>query len=156
MRALGEGRIIQNSSVLGFAAMSYRGAYNASKYAIEGFSDTLRLELANSNIYVSLIEPGPITSEFRANALKAFRQNIDQKNSAHKTHYSKVLQRLESTKSNASFTQDPEEVLKRVIRALEVKKPKARYPVTVPTYVFGWLKRFLPVSWLDKILLNVE
>lgn len=156
MRQQGEGRIIQNSSVLGFAAMSYRGAYNASKYAIEGFSDTMRLELAHTNIYVSLIEPGPIVSEFRTNAHKAFLKNIDQDNSAHKEHYKKVLARLESNENSTSFTQGPEEVLKRVIHALEAKKPKARYPVTVPTYVFAWLKRLLPVSVLDKILLRVE
>lgn len=156
MRMQGEGRIIQNSSVLGFAAMAYRGAYNASKYAIEGFSDTMRLELANTNIYVSLIEPGPIDSQFRENALKAFLQNIDKKNSAHKVHYKKVLERLVPGKNNTRFTQGPEEVLNRVVHALEAKKPKARYPVTVPTYVFAWLKRLLPTSWLDKILLNVE
>lgn len=156
MRQQGEGRIIQNSSVLGFAAMSYRGAYNASKYAIEGFSDTMRLELANTNIYVSLIEPGPIVSEFRKNAHKAFLDNIDKDHSAHKEHYIKVLTRLESSENSTSFTQGPEEVLKRVIHALEAQKPKARYPVTIPTYAFAWLKRFLPVSWLDKILLRVE
>ena len=94
MRKQGYGRIIQNSSILGFVAMPFRGAYNASKYAIEGLSDTLRLELKGTGIYVSLIEPGPITSKFRANAVKALQQNIDIENSIHREKYIGVLERL--------------------------------------------------------------
>ena len=94
MRKQGFGRIIQNSSVLGFVAMPFRGAYNASKYAIEGLSDTLRLELKNTDIHISLIEPGPIISQFRANAVKALQQHIDIENSVHRDKYLGVLERL--------------------------------------------------------------
>ncbi|RZV99314.1 MAG: SDR family NAD(P)-dependent oxidoreductase, partial [Rhodobacteraceae bacterium] len=62
MRAQGHGRILMNSSILGFAALKWRGAYNSTKFAMEGWSDTLRMELHSSNIRVILIEPGPITS----------------------------------------------------------------------------------------------
>lgn len=156
MRKQGEGRIIQNSSILGFAAMKYRGAYNASKFAIEGLSDTLRLELRGSGIMVSLIEPGPITSRFRENARIKFFKYIDPEHSAHREQYLKQRARLEKKEAAQPFTLPPEAVLKRVIHALESKHPKARYPVTFPTYLFAVLKRILPTSTLDSILYKVN
>jgi NAD(P)-dependent dehydrogenase (short-subunit alcohol dehydrogenase family) len=152
MRATGEGRIVQISSVLGFAAMAYRGAYNASKFALEGLSDTLRLELRGTNIYVSVVEPGPIRSRFRENALAAFRAHIDIEHSAHRLLYESVLRRLEGKKGRMPFTLGPEAVLAKVVHALEVPRPRARYYVTKPTYVFAWCKRLLPIRWLDTML----
>lgn len=152
MRKQGYGRIIQNSSVLGFAAMPFRGAYNASKYAIEGLSDTLRLELMGSQIFVSLIEPGPIISQFRANALKALQQYIKIDNSLHREKYRAVLNRLNKQGPAVPFTLPPEAVLKRVIHALEARTPQPRYYVTVPTYLFGFLKRILSTRLLDRLL----
>lgn len=152
MRKQGYGRIIQNSSVLGFVALPFRGAYNASKYAIEGLSDTLRLELKGSNIYVSLIEPGPISSLFRMNAVKALQKYIDIENSVHREKYQGVLARLNKQGPAVPFTLPPEAVLKRVIQALEATKPQARYYVTVPTYLFGFLKRILSTRALDALL----
>ena len=154
MRQQGHGRIIQNSSVLGFAAMPYRGAYNASKFAIEGFTDTLRQELIGSNIHISLIEPGPIISQFRANAYKAFNQFIHPENSFHKQQYDSMISRLNKEGPAAPFTLGPEAVLKKVIHALESAKPKIRYYVTVPTYLFGYLKRFLSYRMMDRILIK--
>lgn len=152
MRMAGEGRILQISSVLGLAAMAYRGAYNASKYALEGLSDTLRLELRGTNIHVSLIEPGPIRSRFRENALAAFRANIDIEHSIHHRLYASVLKRLEGRKGRMPFTLGPEAVLDKSLHALESPKPRPRYYVTVPTYIFAWCKRLLPIRWLDNIL----
>ena len=152
MRAQGYGRIIQNSSVLGFAAMPMRGAYNASKFAIEGFSDTMRLELAGTDIHVSLIEPGPVESQFRKNAYRAFQQHIVIDDSVHRERYLKMIQRFESTGKVQPFTLPPEAVLKRVLHALESKRPKIRYPVTIPTYLFAWLRRVLSDRMLDRIL----
>lgn len=152
MRKQGYGRIIQNSSVLGFVALPFRGAYNASKYAIEGLSDTLRLELKGSNVFVSLIEPGPIASQFRMNAVKALQKFIDIENSFHREKYQGVLNRLNKTGPAVPFTLPPEAVLKRVIHALEAEKPQARYYVTVPTYLFGILKRILSTRALDVLL----
>jgi len=152
MRKQDYGRIIMNSSVLGFAAMAYRGAYNASKFAIEGFTDTLRLELKDTPIQLSLIEPGPITSKFRQNAKKAFDQFIDAEHSLHKEQYKAMERRLNKPGPAAPFTLPPEAILKRVIHALESNNAKARYYVTVPTYLFGYLKRILTTSMLDKIL----
>jgi short-subunit dehydrogenase len=156
MRKQGYGRIIQNSSVLGFVTLCYRGAYNASKFALEGLTDTLRQELADTDIYVSLIEPGPVKSRFRANAFKAYQKNIDAEHSAHQENYKKIAQRLQKQGSAVPFTLPPEAVLTKVIHALESRRPKPRYYVTVPTYLFGILKRFVSTRFMDKILLRVS
>ena len=157
MRRQGYGRIIQNSSVLGLVSMPFRGAYNASKFAIEGLTDTLRQELSTTsdNIYVSLIEPGPITSRFRANALTSLKKNVDIDNSVHRDYYNKVIERLSSEGPVVPFTEPPEAVLKRVIHALESRKPRVRYYVTVPTYLFAYLRCILPFRLMDKILTSV-
>jgi NAD(P)-dependent dehydrogenase (short-subunit alcohol dehydrogenase family) len=153
LRAQGFGRIIQNSSVLGIAALPFRGAYVASKFALEGLSDTLRLELNGTGIDVSLIEPGPIASRFRANAQAAFLRYIPIESSIHAAAYRKQLERLNKPGPAAPFTLPPEAVLDRVIHALESRRPKARYPVTVPTYLFSVLRRLLPSRWMDRVLL---
>lgn len=152
MRQQGEGRIIQNSSMLGIVAMPYRAAYNASKFALEGLSDTLRLELAGTGVYVSLIEPGPIISQYRANAYIMFKKNIDAEHSIHRTNYAKLEQRLSKKGAVFPFTLPPEAVLKRVIHALESRHPQPRYYVTIPTYVLATLKRLLPHRVMDWIL----
>jgi len=156
MRRAGEGRIVQNSSVLGFVSLAYRGAYNASKYALEGLYDTLRLELAGTDIHAILIEPGPISSRFRANALAAFRRNIDVEHSVHREKYLATLRRLGSEDPVAPFTLPADAVVQKLIRALESRRPKPRYYVTFPTYLFGTLKRLLGSRALDRVLLGVS
>ncbi len=156
MRKQGEGRVIINSSILGFAAMPYRGAYNSSKYALEGLADTLRLELIGSGVFVSLVEPGPITSRFRDNAYAMYLKHIKPENSHHIKRYQGMEARLLKEGAAVPFTLGPEAVLKRVIHALESKQPQARYYVTFPTYLFGYLKRVLPTSWLDNLLKRID
>jgi len=155
MRHNNRGRIIFNSSVLGLISLPFRGAYNASKYAIEGFADTLRLELSDTNVKVSLIEPGPVESHFRPNALQALKDNINMEDSVHRDRYRKTVGRLEKEGAVVPFTLPPEAVLKKVIDALESKRPQAHYYVTFPTYLFGTLKRMLPSKWLDAIILKI-
>lgn len=152
MRRQGEGRIIQNSSILGFAAMKYRGAYNASKFALEGLTDTLRLELKGSGVHVSLIEPGPISSRFRDNALLQYRAHVNPETSLHRKTYEALEARLVKEGPAVPFTLGPEAVVRRVIHALESRRPKVRYYVTFPTYLFGTLKRCLPDQVLDVLL----
>jgi len=156
MRHAGEGRIIQNSSLLGLVSLAYRGAYNASKYALEGLYDTLRLELAGSGIYAVLIEPGPIRSRFRANALNAWRRNIDIDNSAHRAQYLATERRLSGPGPVAPFTLGADAVLEKVILALESRHPRPRYYVTFPTWLFGTLRRLLTSRALDRVLLQVS
>ncbi len=155
MRQQGYGRIIQNSSVLGLITLKYRGAYNASKFALEGLTDTLRQELHGSHIHVSLVEPGPISSDFRKNAYAKFKQNIHVEGSAHQDVYEAVERRLAAQPNPEQkdlFTLGPNAVLNKVIHALEAKKPKPRYYVTVPTYLFAYLRRLLPTTALDWLL----
>jgi len=136
-------------------ALRFRGAYNASKFALEGLTDTLRLELAGTGIHVSLIEPGPIASRFRENAFKAYQRNINPDNSVHREMYRRMEERLTKQGPAVPFTLPPEAVLKKVIHALESRRPRARYYVTFPTYLFGFLKRMLSTRMLDKVLNKV-
>ncbi len=156
MRRQGEGRIVQNSSVLGLVTLPYRGAYVASKFALEGLTDTLRLELAGSGIAVSLIEPGPIASRFRANGHEKFRAHIDAEHSVHHQTYRAMEKRLLKKGPAAPFTLPPEAVLGKLIHALESPRPRPRYYVTFPTYLLGNLRRVLSTRGLDRLLLRIS
>lgn len=156
MRNQGHGRVIYNSSVLGFVAMKFRGAYNASKFALEGLADTLRLELRGTGIHIVLIEPGPIASRFRQNAFALYQKHIDAEHSFHKDTYKAMEARLQKPGPAAPFTLPATAVAEKVAHALESNRPKIRYRVTVPTHLFAWLKRLLPTEWLDKLLVSVE
>ncbi len=151
MRANGSGRIVQNSSVLGLVAMKWRGAYNASKFAIEALSDTMRLELRDTAIKVVLIEPGPITSRFTEHALAAFNRNIDFKNSNYNDAYAAQRARLGKGGGNR-FKLPPEAVLAKLVHALDSPRPHARYYVTTPTHIMAWCRRLLPQRLLDYVL----
>lgn len=152
MRRQGQGRIVMNSSVLGYAAFPYRGAYVAAKYAVEGITDTLRQELTGTGIQVSLIEPGPIVSRFRDNCLAPFLRHIDWERSVHREEYQAQLARLKNPGPVAPFTLGPEAVVERLIHALDSDRARPRYPVTVPSVLFWWLKRLLPIRAMDWVL----
>ena len=156
MRQHGAGRIIFNSSILGFIALKFRGAYCASKYAIEGFADTLRLELNGTNITTCLIEPGPIETKFRSNSYKMYQKYIDRDNSQFKQEYLNSEKRLLKKGAAAPFTLPASAITPKVIHALESKSPKARYYVTKPTYALGYMKRILSNKYLDKLLLKIS
>jgi short-subunit dehydrogenase len=152
-REQGHGKLIQHSSVLGFISLKFRGAYNASKYAIEGLSDTLRQELIGSNITLSIINTGPVTSKFRENALIKFKQNIDINNSFFAPTYNNELKvRLENDKDNTPFNLPATSVAKVVLRIMQSSKPKPRYYVTGATHLLGFFKRVLSTSLMDKLL----
>lgn len=155
MRAQKAGRIVQCSSVLGFVALPYRGAYIASKYALEGYSDTLRQELKGTGIHVSLIEPGPIATRFTQNALANFDHWIGSKGliaSPHREIYETRRRRMERDEPGP-FKLPASAVVKRLIHAVEAKRPKPRYHVTVPTTVMGVARRLLPTSMMDRFCL---
>ncbi len=156
MRAQKEGRIIQNSSIAGFVPLPMRGAYVASKYALEGLMGCLRLELHDTGIHVSSIQPGPVLSKFRANAYKAYQEDLEQRlkthPSPHQDSYTRMEQRMQKKGAAMAFTVTPEAVLKRVIHALESKRPQIYYYVTTPTYLAGFAQRILPARWLDFVI----
>jgi NAD(P)-dependent dehydrogenase (short-subunit alcohol dehydrogenase family) len=156
MRAQGHGRIIQCSSVLGLVTMPWRGAYNASKFALEGLTDTLRIEMRDTNIKIVLIEPGPITSKIRENAIPHFERWINWKDTARAPHYeTNLLSRLYNSNGPDPFELPPEAVVQKLLQALESKRPRARYFVTTPTYVMAGLRRLLPTWALDWVLSRV-
>ena len=149
MRAQGAGRIVNCSSVLGLMAAPYRGAYCASKFALEGLSDAMRMELHGTGIHVSLIEPGPIRTNFLPTALAMFRARVDIAGSAHAATYQRRLAGMEKG-GKTTFKLEPEAVVRQLIRALESPRPKPRYFVTFPTYAANILKRALPTVLLDR------
>ena len=150
----GEGRIVHCSSILGFVPYRWRGAYNASKFALEGLASTMRLELADTGIRVSLIEPGPIKSRFTANGLAHFLANIDRENSIHRKTYESELQRLKTGGGKDPFRLGPEAVFNKLDHALNSPRPRAHYHVTTPTRFMGVAKRLLPQSMIDRLLLR--
>jgi NAD(P)-dependent dehydrogenase (short-subunit alcohol dehydrogenase family) len=148
MRQLGEGRIVNCSSLLGLAALKFRGPYNASKFAIEGLTDTLRLELRNTPIRVITINPGPIESDFVKNARTAFERNIDMSKSNYKLDFERQRARLERG-GNARFKLPASAVLEKLVKAIESPNPRAHYYVTTPTWLVAVARRILPQSAMD-------
>ncbi len=152
MRKVGQGKIIQHSSVLGLVSLKFRGAYNASKYALEGLSDTLRLELKDTDIDVVLLDTGPVTSGFRANAIKNLQAHVDIENSRFKGSYHKSIA---ATKSDVPFNLESIDVAKVVEKIIISKNPKPRYYITKATYILGFCKRILSTNMLDKLLMRI-
>jgi NAD(P)-dependent dehydrogenase (short-subunit alcohol dehydrogenase family) len=152
MRRRGQGRIVQCSSILGLVPYRYRGAYTASKFALEGLSITLRMELQGSGIHVSLIEPGPITSRFTTNALAKIKEHIDLENSPHAVEYRRQLARLEGSGPVNRHKLGPEAVYAALKRALNSKNPKPHYPVTTPAKQGILLKRLLPSDLFYRLM----
>ncbi len=156
MRAQGHGRIVMNSSVLGFCYTRLRGAYVATKHALEGYTDTLRLEMRGTPIRVIILEPGPIRTRFRLNARDQYERWIDRENSPWADFYRDVVDpRLygEAGKPDP-FELGPEATTRKLIHALESRRPKPRYYVTTPTYMVGMLRRLLPTNMLDRIFMQ--
>lgn len=150
MRKQGHGRIIQNTSILGIIAMPYRGAYNASKFALEGFANTLRQELRCTHIFVSNLVPGPILSELRKKSHDKYKETIATRESVHKPLYQAMEKYFFTPDDNdRKLTLTPDAVVTCLIAALESKKPKAHYYIGFPAHLFAWLRRLLPDSVMD-------
>jgi len=155
MRRQGHGRVVMISSILGRVAVPWRGAYNASKFALEGLSDTLRLELRGSGIHVSLVNPGPVRSRFRDNSLANFDAWLDTASSPHRETYARLRTETGAQKDNQPFTVGPEVVARKILHALESRQPRTRYYVTLPAYALATARCLLPVSWLDALLSRI-
>ncbi|WP_299146884.1 SDR family NAD(P)-dependent oxidoreductase [uncultured Tateyamaria sp.] len=156
MRAQGHGRIVQCSSVLGFVTLPWRGAYNSTKFALEGLTDTLRVEMRDTPIHVILIEPGPVTSKIRANSIPHFEHWIDWEGSVRTKQYRDDLRkRLYEDTGPDTFELPPEAVVKKLRHALESPRPRARYFVTTATYIMATLRRILPTRGLDWVLSRI-
>lgn len=153
MRAQGHGRIVNCSSVLGLVGAKWRGAYVATKFAMEGLTDVLRIEMRGTGIDLILIEPGPIATKIRENAVPHFEKWVDWENSARREQYVSLRGRLYDKKiKKDAFELGPEAVTTKLVRALEDRRPKPRYYVTTPTYLMGALRRMLPTRALDWLI----
>lgn len=156
MRAQGYGRIVNNSSVLGLVAARWRGAYVSSKFALEGLTDVMRLEMRDTPIHFILIEPGPVTSKIRVNSIPHFEKWINWESSARAEHYRRgLLKRLYEDRGKDAFELPASAVTAKLLRAVSAKNPKPRYYVTTPTYFMGFLRRILPTRMLDNIIRRV-
>ncbi len=152
MRGQGHGRIVQNSSVLGLVAMGFRSAYTASKFALEGYSDTLRIELKGTGVHVATIEPGPIESRMGPNAALAARRHIDLENSIHRDYYKRRIAALEQSGGNTRGQLGPEAVLKTLVHACESARPRTHYHVTGKTRIAAAMRRILPSRLMHAAL----
>ncbi|WP_342077080.1 SDR family NAD(P)-dependent oxidoreductase [Yoonia sp. SS1-5] len=155
MRAQGHGRIINNSSVLGIVGMRWRGAYVATKFALEGLTDVLRIEMADTPIKVILVEPGPVTSKIRQNAIPHFEKWIDWENSARRSQYGVLRKRLYEDSGPDQFELPASAVTKKLLHALTANRPKPRYYITFPTYLMGILRRIMSTRLLDAVVSRV-
>ena len=157
MRKQGYGRIVHNTSILGIITMPFRGAYNASKFALEGFTNTLRQELRDTGLFVSTIVPGPIQSQFRKNAQAQYQENLSDKNSVHQPVYIKMMAYFSKTSSSENiFSLGPEAVAKKLIHALESAHPKAHYYVGFSAHLFAFLRRILPDGMMDWLVYKIN
>lgn len=150
MRRAGHGRIIHCSSVLGLVAAPWRGAYSASKFALEALADSMRLEFAGSGLHIVLIEPGPIRTRFIESAMAAAHANVDIAGSVHRDTYQALIAGM-ARGGKQFFKLEPEAVAAKLVHACESRRPKTRYYVTTPTYVAAGLKRLLPDRLMDLI-----
>ncbi|MEA5445996.1 SDR family NAD(P)-dependent oxidoreductase [Gammaproteobacteria bacterium AB-CW1] len=155
MREHGQGRIVMLSSMLGLVAAPWLGSYNASKFALEGFTDTLRMELADSGIRVVTINPGPVESRFRASALANAKRFINLRGSVHAEQYDRMERRAADPDHKMPGTSTPAAVLRRLVKAIESPRPKPRYYVTTPAYTLAFLRRILPTSLMDRVMRRV-
>lgn len=153
MRAQGQGRIVNHSSVLGIVTLQWRGAYNSTKFAIEGLTDTLRIEMRGTGIEVITLNTGPVTSMIRQNSIPHFERWIDWEASPRAEQYRDVLRaRLYQDSGPDAFELPASAVSRKLVHALEAKRPKARYFITTPTYLMEAARRLLPTRARDWLL----
>lgn len=152
MRKQGQGRIVHCSSILGLVPMKWRGAYVASKFALEGLMLAQRMELEGSGIEVSMIEPGPIASQFTFNAAKHARANIDLEGSVHRDLYHQQMAKLDSGGTKSKNKLGPEAVFAVLLHALEAPRPRPHYAVTRPAKMGILARRLMPSRWLYRML----
>ncbi len=155
MRRQGYGSIVMISSILGRVSMPWRGAYAASKFALEAITDSLRMELRGSGITVSLICPGPVTTRFRDNSLANFDEFVDSASSPHRERYARLRAQTGESKDRTPFTASSGAAAKKIARVLESRHPKARYYLTFPAYALAFLRCILPTSWMDALLSRI-
>lgn len=153
MRAQGHGRIINHSSVLGLVVMPWRAAYSATKFATEGLTDTLRIEMRDTDIHVVALNTGPVTSKIRVNSIPHFELWVDWENSPRAAQYrDKLLTRLYESRGKDVFELPPSAVTEKLIHACEAARPRPRYYITRATHLMGAARRLMTTRQLDWLI----
>lgn len=155
MRKQGYGRVINIGSILGRVGMPFRGAYCASKFAVEGLNETLRMELKPAGIQVIIFNPGPIQSQFTNTVLEKTFNSIDRQHSRFSNQYKQMLGSFSQKKSSSWFTKGPEVVVQKLIHAIESPRPKGRYTVTLAAHLLAISKQMLSIRLLDKLIIYI-
>ncbi len=154
-RRQGAGRVVNISSVLGRVVLPFMGAYCASKFALEALSDAWRVELADSGVAVSLVEPGPIVTAFRQRAVALAQAHVDPARSPFGPLFLRELERRQGRVDRPGWIRKPPEaVAAKVVHALEARRPRRRYCVTLPAYAGAWLHRLAPDALMDALLVR--
>jgi NAD(P)-dependent dehydrogenase (short-subunit alcohol dehydrogenase family) len=146
MRAQGSGLIINTSSIGGLMGLPYQGLYSASKFAIEGLSEALRMEVAPFGIHVTLLEPGDFCTPFTANR----RQSSAPEGSPYAATRERVLAVIEADETNGFAPEALGPLLARIIAS---PKPRLRYQAgSAEQKLAALLKRLLPGGLFEGIL----
>lgn len=154
-REQGGGRIVNISSVVGRLALPFMGIYSASKFALEAISDAQRIELSPDKISVSIIEPGPIRTQFSTNCAGEGEQALDAEHSRFGSAYKQYFEkRRNGGMAEDRFRLPPEAVAHKIRHALESSRPKIRYCVTLPSYFGSWAARWVPPVLIDRLMLG--
>ncbi len=150
----GSGRIVHISSVVGRVSLPFMGIYSASKFAVEALADAQRVELTGTGVRVSLVEPGPIHTQFSKNALGSVNDGIPSDTSRFADLYRRELARRGGQREYRPFSLPPEAVAKKIEHALTARRPRRRYAVTLPAHLGSWMSRLAPDALLDAILVR--
>ena len=146
------GRIVNVSSVVGRVCLPFFGAYSSTKFAMEALSDAMRIELRGSGIAVSLVEPGPIATDFGVNSKLHVDGKLRMKGSHYENAYQKYINRIPVPGKRGFFTRPPEDVGKKIVHALESPRPRIRYCITIPAHVGAWMSRLAPYAFIDGVM----
>jgi NAD(P)-dependent dehydrogenase (short-subunit alcohol dehydrogenase family) len=145
MRAQRSGFIINVSSIAGLAAVPYQGLYSASKFALEGLCESLRMETSGLGVRVVLIEPGDHRTALTQNRRTAAASE------PYKERFRQALERMEKDEQNGP---DPAGVAKLIGRIVNMPTPRLRYTVgPAPERAMVWLKRAMPY-WVIEVIMK--
>lgn len=145
-----QGRIVNISSISGFVGFPFFSAYAASKFALEGLSDSLRRELKPTGVAVSLIQPGNIDTDIWQASISKSEMREDDLSEAAKSVYANRFSRNADGSYGPAVKSAPGKVGEAVVQAMTEPNPKARYLVGKDAQRFARLSRFLPDAWLDR------
>lgn len=155
MRAQNAGRIINISSMAGRSTTALYGVYSATKFALEGMSEALNLEVSKWNISVSLVEPGSFATKFGA-SIKLPTASTDTSPYTKLLDYNKNLRaKLDGNRKLLNGLRNPQRVAKLIFRIANTRKPKLRYPIGLDAWGVLLATKIVPYRLLLLLLRNI-